>query len=153
MSKRSWNRITGQKLNYEVMKRKSIRLITAFIFIMVASCDEPETVVTNYVHSDGSITRKIEMRNLENKFELSNIQVPFDSTWTIRDSIEVSKKGDTTWIKRAEKLFRNADEINLSYKNDSSANKAIIRQAEFKKSFKWFNTEYRFSETSLFLFP
>ena len=129
------------------MNRKSIKLITAFLLIMVASCDEPETVVTNYVHPDGSITRKIEMRNLENKFLLSNIQVPFDSTWTIHDSIEINKKGDTTWIKRAEKLFRNADEINLCYKNDSSANKGIKRLAGFKKTFKWFNTEFRFSET------
>lgn len=129
------------------MKRKSFKLIALFILMMVASCDEPETVVTNYVHADGSVTRKIEMRNLENKFKLSNIQVPFDSTWTVRDSVEIDKKGDTTWIKRAEKLFKNVDELNKGYKNDSSANRAISRHAGFKKTFKWFNTEFRFSET------
>ncbi len=35
----------------------------------MVSCDEPETVVTNIVHPDGSVTRKIEMRNSKNKFE------------------------------------------------------------------------------------
>jgi hypothetical protein len=129
------------------MNRKSIKLITAFLLIMVASCDEPETIVTNFVHADGSVTRKIEMRNLENKFKISNIQVPFDSTWTLRDSIEIDRQGDTTWIKRAEKLFQNVDELNQVYKNDSSANKIISRHAGFKKTFKWFNTEFRFSET------
>jgi hypothetical protein len=129
------------------MKRKPFKLIASLILMMVVSCDEPETVVTNYVHPDGSVTRKIEMRNNENKFKLSDLQVPFDSTWTVKDSCELSEKGDTTWVKRAVKLFKNVDEINLAYKNDSGANKEISRQAGFKKRFKWFNTEFRFSET------
>jgi hypothetical protein len=128
------------------MKRKTFKLIVSFILIMVVSCDEPETVVTNYVHPDGSVTRKIEMKNVENKFELSNLQVPFDSTWIVRDSMEINNEGDTTWIKMAEKLFANADEINLTYKNDSGANKEISRLSAFKRRFKWFTTEYRFSE-------
>jgi hypothetical protein len=114
--------------------------------MMFASCDEPETVVTNIVNSDGSVTRKIEMRNSENKFKKSEIQVPFDSTWVVTDTCEINDKGDTTWIKSAVKLFKNVDEINLAYRNDSGANKMISRQATFKKTFKWFNTEYRFSE-------
>ena len=72
--------------------------------------------------------------------------MPFDSTWTVRDSIEIGEKGDTTWIKRAEKLFKNIDEINLAYKSDSGPNKSISRHAAFEKKFRWFNTEYRFSE-------
>ena len=128
------------------MKRKSIKLILSLILMMVVSCDEPETVVTNYVHTDGSVTRMIEMRNLENKFTKSHLQVPFDSTWTVKDSVEINQKGDTTWIKRAVKQFKNIDEINMAYKADSGANKEILRQAGFKKRFKWFNTEFRFSE-------
>jgi len=128
------------------MKRKSIKIVVSMILILIASCDEPETVVTNYVHPDGSVTRKIEMRNLKNSFKKSDIQVPFDSTWIVKDSIEINKKGDTTWIKRAVKQFRNIDEINLAYKADSGANKKISRQAGFKKTFKWFNSEFRFSE-------
>jgi hypothetical protein len=128
------------------MKRNKIKLIISIILMIVASCDEPETVVTNFVHSDGSITRKIEMRNNENSFKKSGLQVPFDSTWTVKDTIEKDKKGDTIWIKRALKEFKNIDELNLAYKSDSGANKEISRKAAFRKSFKWFNTEYRFSE-------
>jgi len=112
----------------------------------VVSCDEPETVVTNYVHPDGSVTRKIEMRSSSESFGRSDLQVPFDSTWTIKDTIEISEKGDTSWVKMAEKLFNNVNEINLSYLADSGANKDISRKVEFETKFKWFNTEYRFSE-------
>jgi hypothetical protein len=128
------------------MKRKSLKLAVVFILAMITSCDEPETIITDIVHNDGSVTRKIEMKNTENKFKISDIPVPFDTTWLVRDSLEISEKGDTVWVKRAEKFFLNVDEINASYKADSGKNKDISRHAEFKKSFKWFNTEYRFSE-------
>jgi hypothetical protein len=128
------------------MKNRSLKLVVSFILVMIVACDEPETVVTDVVHPDGSVTRKIEMKNLENKFEISKIQVPFDSTWTVRDSIEITGK-DTTWVKRAEKLFRNVDEINQAYIADSGSNKDVTRNAGFKKTFKWFSTDYRFEES------
>jgi hypothetical protein len=129
------------------MENRSINMVVTFILIMIVSCNEPETVVTNIVHPDGSVTRKIEMRNNENNFEISVLQVPLDTTWKIKDSLEISEKGDTTWIKRAEKLFKNIDEINAAYKADSGANKNFSRQAGFLRKFGWFNTEFRFSET------
>jgi len=128
------------------MKNRKIKHLISVILIISASCNEPETVVTNIVHPDGSVTRRIEMKNSENKFEFSDLQVPFDSTWIIKDSIEITGEGDTIWIKRAEKLFTGIEEINRDYKADSGANKDIIRHAEFRKKFKWFNTEYNFSE-------
>lgn len=123
-----------------------IKLIPALIFFLVISCDDPVTVVTNYVHPDGSVTRKIEMRNVVNKFEQSKLQIPFDETWTIKDSIEINEKGDTIWVKRAEKLFAGIEEINSAYKLDSGVNSEASRSASFRKSFKWFNTTFRFSE-------
>jgi hypothetical protein len=128
------------------MKRRVLKSVLLMVLLMVFSCDEPETMVTNIVHTDGSVTRKIEMKNMENKFKLSDLQVPFDSTWVIKDTIEIGKKKDTTWIKTAEKLFENVEEINKIYLADKGANKDIIRKAKFVKIFKWFNTEYRFSE-------
>ena len=128
------------------MKNKTVKVVIAFVIIMSVSCDEPQTIVTNYVHPDGSVTRKIEMRSSKNNFKQKTIQVPVDSTWSFRDSLEINQKGDTTWVKRAEKQFKSVDEINLAYKSDSSANKDVQREASFKKSFKWFNTEYRYSE-------
>jgi hypothetical protein len=132
------------------MKRKSFKLIVSIIMVSIVSCNEPDTVVTNIVHPDGSVTRKIEMKSTqdkaENRFKSSDIQVPFDSTWTIRDSCVVNLKGDTTWIKNAFKLFKNADELSREYFNDKGANKDFSRKANFIKKFRWFNTLYRFSE-------
>ena len=132
------------------MKRKSVKLIVLLILMLIVSCNEPETIVTDYVHPDGSVTRKIEMKSIEGdvmkRFKISDIQVPFDSTWAVKDSIELDKKGDTIWVRRAEKEFKNIVEINMAYKADSGANKKIPRQAGFRKRFKWFNTEFRFSE-------
>lgn len=127
------------------MKAKSLKFTVAFILALIASCDEPETVVTDIVYPDGSVMRKIEMKNMANKFEISRVQVPFDSTWSIRDSLEINGK-DTIWVKRAEKLFRNTDEINNEYITDSSYNRNVKRRAGFTHTFRWFNTEYRFSE-------
>ena len=129
------------------MKKFILRFIVSLVLMMIVSCDEPETVVTNYVHPDGSVTRKIEIRNTKNSFNKNDLQVPFDNTWTVTDSLEVGVKGDTTWIKRAEKLFKNVDEINSGYKNDSSRNGKTPRHASFNRKFRWFNTEYRFSES------
>jgi hypothetical protein len=132
------------------MKRTSVKLVVLIMLMLVVSCNEPETIVTNYVHPDGSVTRKIEMKSIEGninkRFKISDIQVPIDDSWTVRDSCEVDKKGDTTWIRRAEKLFKSIDEINLAYKADSGSNKKFSRKAGFNKKFKWFNTEFRFSE-------
>jgi hypothetical protein len=128
------------------MKNKTVKTAFFVILGLVSSCNEPETVVINIVHTDGSVTRRIEMKNIENKFELSDIQVPFDSSWTVRDSIEITEDDDTIWVKRAEKLFRTIDEINRSYLNDSGANRNFNRRVEFNKRFRWFNTEYRFAE-------
>ena len=128
------------------MNKKALKTVLVMVLLIAFSCDEPETVVTNYVHPDGSVTRHIEMRNNENKFKLTDLQVPFDSTWIVKDTINISEKKDTTWIKTAEKLFKNVEEINKSYLADSGANKDISRKAKFVKKFRWFNTEYRFSE-------
>ena len=128
------------------MKRNRIKLVLSLLLIAIFSCDEPNTLVTDIIHPDGSVTRKIVMRNSKNKFEKSGIQVPFDKTWNIKDSIEVNGKGDTTWIKTADKLFLNASEINSTYLNDSSVNRKMKRHAEFTKKFRWFNTNYRFAE-------
>lgn len=128
------------------MKRRVLKSVLLMVLLIVFSCDEPETIVTNIVHPDGSVTRRIEMRNKKNNFKPSDLQVPFDSTWIVKDTIVIGEKKDTTWIKTAEKLFKNVEDINKSYLTDKGANKDISRKAKFVKKFKWFNTEFRFSE-------
>ena len=128
------------------MKSFRFKLVVSTVLVLMMSCNEPRTVVTNYVYPDGSVRRRIEMRSSENKFRPYDIQVPFDSTWRVWDSIETGVKGDTTWIRRAEKLFSGVDEINVQYKADTGVNKSVVRNASFRKKFKWFSTEYNFSE-------
>ncbi len=128
------------------MNKINPKVLLPLILMVVLSCEEPETIVTNIVHPDGSVTRKIEMRNTKNEFDKSDLQLPFDNTWSVTDSLEVSSNGDTTWIKRAEKLIKNVEEINSLYQNDSSVNGKMPRLATFNKKFRWFDTEYRFSE-------
>jgi|WetSurMetagenome_2_1015567.scaffolds.fasta_scaffold00005_34 hypothetical protein len=128
------------------MKTNTLKLVISFILILIVSCDEPETVVTDIVHPDGSVTRKIEMKSLAKEFKTSDLQVPFDTTWSVRDSIEFQGHNDTIYVKRAEKLFKNTDELNQSYIADSSGNREARRRTEFRKSFRWFHSEYRFAE-------
>jgi hypothetical protein len=72
--------------------------------------------------------------------------VQYDNTWSVKDSSVAREKSDTLWVRTAEKLFKNVEEINLAYRSDSGPDNEVKRYAEFKKSFRWFNTEYRFSE-------
>lgn len=129
------------------MKVKFSKYLIFFLLAFTTSCGEPETIVTDIVHSDGSITRRIEMRNAKNEFSISQIQVPYDSTWVVRDSLEVNEKGDTTWLRKAEKFYSDINELNAAYQSDSGANKEIERYAGLTKKFRWFYTEYRFNET------
>jgi hypothetical protein len=128
------------------MKRKSLKIFSMSVLLLAVSCDEPETVVMNIVHTDGSITRRIEMRNTKNNFGPEVVQVPLDSTWIMKDSISIGEKNDTTWFKTAEKSFKNVEEINKEYQNDKGLNKVVPRSASFTKKFRWFNTVYTFSE-------
>jgi hypothetical protein len=139
-----------QKLIFDAMKNKLNKLIVFSLLMFCVSCNDPETTVTNILHTDGSVTRIIEMKSMEGdslkRFRISDIQVPIDNTWKIKDSVASDKKGDKTWFRRAEKLFKSVDEINLAYKADSGINKVSVRSAGFNKKFRWFNTEYHFFE-------
>jgi hypothetical protein len=128
------------------MKRKLLKLAGLSFFLIIASCDEPVTVVTNYVHSDGTVTRKIEMSNKKNNFIPTSVQVPFDSTWSVKDSISIGAKNDTTWFKTAIKFYENVDQINKEYLAKVGVNSKTISNASFIRKFRWFNTVYRFSE-------
>ena len=146
MSKKNLMKAARKNLICNIMKRKQLKIIISMMLVMAVSCGEPETVVTDIVHTDGSVTRKIEMKTMDNNFRISNVQVPYDSTWIIRDSLEINSDGDTTYVRRTEKLFASVDQINKDYLADSSVNRDVKRKAEFKKRFKWFNTEYLYAE-------
>ncbi len=128
------------------MKRK-IKIFLMFTFmIMLFSCDY-EMLVINTVHEDGSVTRKVIVKNIDENFEPNNLRVPIDSTWQTEMTFDVNENNDTAWIFTAEKYFNNVEEINAAYKTDSGSNRELQRSAAFSKKFKWFTTIFRFSET------
>jgi len=114
--------------------------------IMLFSCNY-ETYVINTVHKDGSVTRKVIMKNSEEKFEPGKYRVPVDSTWQTKIDTEVNEAGDTSWILTAEKYFASVEDINDEYINDQGSNQYLVRKAHFSKSFKWFTTRFRYNET------
>lgn len=144
---KNYQDLTRTELNSENMKTKISRYLVLSLLAFFTSCGEPETIVTNIVHPDGSVTRRLEMRNSKNEFDVDKIQVPFDTTWLVRDSVELNENGDTTWVRRAEKYYSGIDEINAAYVSDSGANRMVKRKAAFERKFRWFNTEFRYSET------
>lgn len=142
---------TEKRINqiFEIMKGNAVKSVLAIVLLMIFSCNEPETIVTNIVHPDGSVARRVEMRSAVNEFDPSDYCVPVDSSWSIRDTIEIitkDEKSDTTWIKIAEKKFESVEEINKEYSTDKGKNRSSKRTARFARKFKWFNTEFRFSE-------
>jgi hypothetical protein len=126
------------------MKRK-ISLTLTFLLIII-SCEGPETTVTNYVRRDGSVLRKAEMKHFKDELTLNDFTVPVDSTWKLHDSISISDRGDTTWFLLAEKIFESVDAINMAYLSDTGKNSVVPRSASLKLKFKWFTTEWRFTE-------
>jgi hypothetical protein len=128
------------------MKRSfRITMLTASLLVLF-SCDY-DTHVLNVVHSDGSITRRVTMENSQKYFEPKRFRVPIDSTWNVEVSFELHPNNDTLWILTAEKHFNNVREINEAYKYDLGSNRYMQRSAGFSKKFKWFTTEFRYSES------
>jgi hypothetical protein len=128
------------------MKNFAVKTVIMLMVFAASSCIE--TTLTNIVHKDGSVTRQVVIKNTDNnQFEFKDFAVPVDSTWAIKDTFEIGEKNDTTWIRNAEKTFRNTGEINLSYKCDSGANREFSREAGFRKKFHWFNTIYVYTES------
>jgi hypothetical protein len=138
--------MTNQNYKSKVMKKKVKIFFMMLSMIMLFSCDY-ETHVINTVHEDGSVTRKVTMKNSEDEFEPSKYRVPVDSTWQIEIASDVDTEGDTSWILTAEKHFANVEAINEEYETDKGSNKALQRAADFSRKFKWFTTVFRYTES------
>ncbi len=125
---------------------RTILTINIMILILV-SCGEPDALVVNVVHKDGSITRKVILTSTKDNFDLDDCQVPVNKSWDIEKISEISEKGDTTWTLTAIKDFESVDGLNTLYETYEGSNGAMKRKILFRKRFLWFNTEYYFAET------
>ena len=128
------------------MKKLFRITIVTLSMLVLLSCDY-DTHVLNIVHRDGSVTRRITIENSQEYFEPKKFRVPIDSTWQTEISYDLRSNRDTIWFLTAEKHFNNVREINEGYKFDQGSNRAMQRSARFSKKFKWFTTEFRYSET------
>ncbi len=127
------------------MKKIKI-LITGLFLILLGSCGGPDLIVINSVNTDGSVSRRVIMTHSKDDFDLTVSQVPVDSTWAIDKSMTLSEKGDSIWTLIAEKTFESVDEINRDYKSCGGPNGKMNRFSVFRKEFRWFSTNYYFSE-------
>ena len=128
------------------MKQKIKVFVSVISLLFLFSCGGYETQVINTIHSDGSVTRKVIVKNKKNDFSFDKFKVPVDSTWQSKITYEISAEEDTVWIYTALKEFKSAEAINLAYRADSGTNRDLPRTAFFTKSFRWFTTVYRFTE-------
>lgn len=142
---RNYSMLPGKNRNESLIRKTNNFTRLLLISLLLFSCDTPETVVTNYVHEDGSVTRQIIMKSGSKLEDPFRNQVPFDSTWNMSESFEVTE-GDTIFTFTAEKHFESVYGINQFYSADSGSNKHLKRSVEFSKSFRWFNTVYFFAE-------
>ncbi|HCC70808.1 MAG TPA: hypothetical protein DEQ09_06625 [Bacteroidales bacterium] len=116
------------------------------MIVLLSSCGGPDALLINIVHKDGSVTRKVILTYTKDEFDLTDCQVPVDSTWNITRSFDISEKGDTTYTLTAVKDFESVEEINSMYSEYEGPNNRMNRKALFDKKFRWFNTVYRYSE-------
>lgn len=134
--------------------RKQKILFCIISIMLVFSCDYKKTHLTNTVHKDGSITRKVTIETNTDKFlDFKEVNIPIDSTWQIeiemdiQEAVKADEEDDTIWYLSAEKHFQNVNEINDDYQNDTGANKDLKRSTDFSKRFRWFTTVFRYTET------
>lgn len=121
--------------------------------MLAVSCGFEETVVTNIIHEDGSVTRMVSTKfSKREAINIESLGVPVDSTWSLDidwefESTSDSIARDTTWLLKAQKHFKSVEEINLAYRNDIGKNRELQRRVSLTSSFRWFTTVYRYSET------
>lgn len=129
------------------MNKKVNIIILMFIMMIFSSCGGPDALLINMVRKDGSVERKVILTYHKDEFDLSDCQVPVDSTWNITKSYDVSEDGDTTYSLTAKKEFESVDMVNKLYDEYEGSNPLMNREARFRKKFRWFNTVYRYTET------
>ena len=100
---------------------------------------------TSQVNSDGSILRTVTIVGDSAAIFRSDFPFPLDSLWQKRiDKVE-EKKQD--YQLTATRLFKNVGDLNHALRG--ALGKTLEFRFELEKSFQWFFTTYRYSETNL----
>lgn len=126
------------------MKPSNRRICSWLLFLGFAlfpGCLDIET--TTQVNSDGSILRTTTFTDDSASVHRGHFPIPIDSTWQ-RTIHKVDKDKFTL---TASKLFPSVDEMNRSL--EGTFGKSLQSSFTLQRSFQWFFTSYRFTETSL----
>ena len=105
------------------------------------ACLDVET--TNKVNTDGSIVRTMMFEDDSAIIYRGNLPIPMDSSW--QKSIQKVEKDKFRLT--ASRRFQNVDEMNDALRG--AFGKTLQFTFGFHRSFQWFFTSYRFTETDL----
>ncbi|NOY38618.1 MAG: hypothetical protein GXO83_13710 [Chlorobi bacterium] len=130
------------------MKEK-LKYWIILLLLIIQGCITDQEVTTVF-STDGSCLRKVTFKSDEKKFDLSDLNIPVDSTWAVtvrKDTADTSK-----FFIRAEKHFANVEELNFLYDSLPHNFSGIQRNITWKVKFRWFYTFYDYTETISALF-
>ncbi len=109
----------------------------------LTSCEQNATIET-IVSSDGSITRKIVLKDADSASAHKNVfGINENSGWTVESnqSAEKSNKKEITFSKS----FQSIDDANAEM--NTADEKTFHIRSDIEKKFRWFYTYYRYSDT------
>ncbi len=116
-----------------------ILCLTALVFFPACL----EIVTTSQMNSDGSVDRTITFEDDSASVYRGNFPIPLDSQW----QRSIQKLDVNKFRLTATRHFRDANEMNEALKGIYG--KTLQFQFTVERSFRWFVTKYRYTETNL----
>lgn len=124
---------------------KTTNLLLLLALLLFTACDH-EVAMKTRVSEDGSITKKITLKNKDKNSETTNyFGISEDSGWTITREPSVSEKNQDKIDLSFEKEFSSVEEFNQEL--NTTADTLFAIEATFSRQFRWFYTYIHFSET------
>lgn len=121
------------------LQRSIMTVAAVALSLMVSGCLEVQT--TTQVNPDGTLLRTQILSGDSTEVWTHRFPTTIDNTWTV--SVRRLEKGGFNRV--ATKLFRDAAEMNESFKDASSL--SLRFHAVLEKRFLWFFTEFNYRET------
>lgn len=123
--------------------KRAPRLMFSFLcsalLVFVGGCLEINT--TTEVHTDGSLMRTVVISGDSSNIYSGPYTIPLDTTW----AREIRKVDSRKFELTATKDFADVEAMNAALRGNEDTTLAI--RAGLEKSFQWFFTTYRYSET------
>jgi hypothetical protein len=119
------------------------------LFFFLPGCITDQVVTTTFA-PDGSCIREVTFTSDSDSYDLSSLDIPVDSTWTIiekKDSVDSSKVHVL-----ARKEFHNVTDVNVLYDSLKNNFSGVKRKMIWRKQFRWFYTVYHYRETIYAIF-